>query len=96
MRMFKHNLIPRYPQCVLLTADGIGEGYDICIADFRDIKALYYPKSGNFVGSDEFGRMWLLTNNIHMVDGIWISTVDDTKEMIKDIQATLLTLETIK
>lgn len=78
MRSFDIKYIPEYPYCTVVTSDSIHISATICIADFRDLKAIYHPGLSRFVGVDQEGVLWMLRKEVQMVNGIWIGIKDES------------------
>lgn len=95
MTPYKSRKAPKGDMVCLLTSEGIGRKYNIYNADFRDMKALYYPPANCYVGADQSGQMRMCKNPV-MVNGIWFGTIDQAMEdKYRDTPAVDLTLEII-
>ena len=60
---------------ILLTSRDIAEDSPLYVADFRDIQALVYVPTGNWLGTDGSG-IRLGKGPLEMIDGVWYMEED--------------------
>ena len=80
---------PKYPLMFVLTSEFISVKSAIEIADFRDIKALCYTPTGQYIGCSSDGIMRIGKGQPTLKDGFWCIEVDENS-LVSDIEALTL------
>ena len=75
---------PKYPTMFVLTSEFISVKSAIGVADFRDIKALCYPPTGQYIGCSSDGIMRIGAGSPILRDGIWYIEVDE-KSLVENV-----------